>query len=100
MYIYVTVLAMPRFEVEKILNIREDDDGGSREFLIKWVGTTIPTWEPEENLDKCQDALTFFLEVHMFFACLLSVVSFLYVYVSGFGVVPYPGVRRGERNAW
>ncbi|XP_027150492.1 signal recognition particle 43 kDa protein, chloroplastic-like [Coffea eugenioides] len=37
---------------ECILDRRESaDEGGKKEFLVKWTDTDEPTWEPEENVD-------------------------------------------------
>ncbi|KAE9548944.1 hypothetical protein FO519_007850 [Halicephalobus sp. NKZ332] len=48
------------YEVEKIVDSRFVR--GRHEFLIKWKGYPDEqnTWEPENNLDNCQDALTEF----------------------------------------
>ena len=32
------------------------------EYLVKWLGNENPSWEPEENLDKCKILLNKFLE--------------------------------------
>lgn len=53
------------YEVEKIIDhkIRKKKDKKTKkfyyqkEYLIKWVGYTKPTWEPESNLDNCQELL-------------------------------------------
>ena len=41
------------FEVEKIINYRDIDNG--REYLVKWKGypDTDNTWEPDTNLQNC-----------------------------------------------
>ena len=57
------------YEVEKILKERrklgKDKKTGRfksvREYLVKWVGYEDPTWEPEENLENCQEILKDFL---------------------------------------
>jgi hypothetical protein len=45
------------YEVEKILEERQTEQG--KQFLIKWknYGIAYSTWEPEENLLHCEDAL-------------------------------------------
>lgn len=53
------------YEVEKITNDRKKRIYNNskksfsyvKEYLIKWVGFTRKTWEPEENLSNCQDLL-------------------------------------------
>ena len=32
-----------------------------KEYLVKWLGYDDPTWEPEENLENCQELLKDFL---------------------------------------
>ena len=57
------------YEVEKILKERtiqgKDKKTGrvikTKEYLVKWVGYNAPTWEPEENLENCQEILKDFL---------------------------------------
>ena len=57
------------YEVEKILKERtiqgKDKKTGrvikTKEYLVKWVGYNNPTWEPEENLENCQEILKDFL---------------------------------------
>ena len=57
------------WEVEKILKDRtrriKDKKTGRhiciKEYLVKWVGFPNPTWEPEENLENCQELLKDFL---------------------------------------
>lgn len=57
------------WEVEKIIRDRKrrknDLINGKfkyiKEYLIKWVGYEIPSWEPEENLEHCQDILNDYL---------------------------------------
>ena len=57
------------WEVEKILKERskriKDKKTGryvvTKEYLVKWLGFDKPTWEPEDNLDNCQDILKDFL---------------------------------------
>ena len=57
------------WEVEKILKERskrvKDKKTGryvaTKEYLVKWLGFDKPTWEPEENLENCQDILKDFL---------------------------------------
>jgi hypothetical protein len=43
------------YDVEKILDTRQKKRGrGSRtEYLVKWVGYSRPTWEPEDALEDC-----------------------------------------------
>lgn len=50
------------FEVEDILQSREDD--GVRLFLVKWKGYPPDnnTWEPESNLTNASDAICKFWE--------------------------------------
>ena len=59
------------WEVEKILGERNKDIKSSkkkgkrikREFLIKWKGFKKATWEPEKNLENCQELLKeYFIE--------------------------------------
>lgn len=52
----------PEFEVEDILQSREDD--GVRLFLVKWKGYPheVNTWEPETNLTNASDAIHKFWE--------------------------------------
>lgn len=53
------------YEVEKIIGhkIKKKKDKRTKkfyyqkEYLVKWVGYTKPTWEPESNLDNCQELL-------------------------------------------
>ena len=33
-----------------------------KEYLLKWKGFTLPTWEPEENLQNCKDLLKDYLK--------------------------------------
>ena len=57
------------WEVEKILKERikrrKDRRTGrilnDKEYLVKWVGYTKPSWEPEENLEHCKELLKDFL---------------------------------------
>ena len=49
-----------RWEVERILGQRGRRKG--KQFLVKWVGFAQPTWEREENLDRCAEALREFRE--------------------------------------
>lgn len=57
------------YEVEKILKQRtrneKDKKTGQyikvREYLVKWVGYSETTWEPEDNLINCQELLKDFL---------------------------------------
>ena len=57
------------WEVEKILKerskLKKNKKTGTmqsiKEYLIKWVGYKSPTWEPEENLENCQELLKDFL---------------------------------------
>jgi len=57
------------WEVEKILKERSkrvkdkktDRYVVIKEYLVKWLGFAKPTWEPEENLDNCQEILKDFL---------------------------------------
>ena len=57
------------WEVEKILKerskLKKNKKTGKmqsiKEYLIKWVGYKSPTWEPEENLENCQELLKDFL---------------------------------------
>jgi hypothetical protein len=51
------------WEIEGILNHREDDDG-NRDFLIKWRGypDSENSWEPEENLENAAEAKRSYLE--------------------------------------
>lgn len=50
------------FEVEDILQTREDD--GIRTFLVKWKGypDDMNSWEPESNLGNASDAIRKFWE--------------------------------------
>lgn len=56
------------FEVEKIIRMRQRFKKDkktkklekSREFLVKWKGYKKATWEPEENLENCQQLLVEF----------------------------------------
>lgn len=47
------------WEVEKIIKQRKKHK--KKEYLIKWVGYSKPTWEPESNLVNCQELLKDFL---------------------------------------
>jgi transposase InsO family protein len=51
-----------RYEVEGILRSRESNARG-REYLIKWLGWPVEksTWEPEGNLDHCEEILREYL---------------------------------------
>ena len=57
------------WEVETILKERtkkaKDKKTGRfkhvKEYLVKWLGYDNPTWEPEENLEHCQEILKDFL---------------------------------------
>lgn len=57
------------WEVESILKERtkktKDKKTGRilqvKEYLVKWIGYDDPTWEPEENLENCQEILKDFL---------------------------------------
>ena len=57
------------WEVESILKERtkktKDKKTGRikhvKEYLVKWLGYKDPTWEPEENLENCQELLKDFL---------------------------------------
>lgn len=57
------------YEVEKILKERTRHETDKKtglvtsvkEYLLKWVGYKEPTWEPEENLENCQELLKDFL---------------------------------------
>lgn len=57
------------WEVESIKKERtkkvEDKETGRtqyvKEYLVKWLGYDEPTWEPEENLEHCQEILKDFL---------------------------------------
>ena len=61
--------AEEEWEVEKILKERtkktKDKKTGrtmnTKEYLVKWIGYEDPTWEPEENLENCQEILKDFL---------------------------------------
>ncbi|KAK8729366.1 hypothetical protein OTU49_008792, partial [Cherax quadricarinatus] len=50
------------WQVEKILEEREKK--GKKEYLIQWKdwGPKYNTWEPEENLEGCQDIMKRFKE--------------------------------------
>ena len=59
------------WEVEKILGERNKENKSSKkkgkrikkEYLIKWKGFKKPTWEPEQNLENCQELLKdYFIE--------------------------------------
>ena len=52
------IIAMD-FEVEKILKSRTKNN--KKEYLIKWVGYKRPTWEPESNVNNCEELLKKFL---------------------------------------
>ena len=49
-----------RYSVEKILNHRDSPEG--LEFLIKWENHKETTWEPESNLDGCEEILADYLK--------------------------------------
>ena len=57
------------YEVEKILKkrtiSRESKVSGKikriKQYLVKWVGFKDPTWEPEKNLEHCEDIIKAFL---------------------------------------
>jgi len=48
------------WEVEAIKGIREKKDG-KVEYLVKWFGSTKQTWEPEENVEGCQDLINAYM---------------------------------------
>jgi len=49
------------WEVESVKGSREKDD--KTYYQVKWVGWPKLTWEPEENLDGCQDLIDAYLEL-------------------------------------
>jgi hypothetical protein len=51
-----------QFLVDSVLQHRRLDDG-SLDFLVKWVGSDVPTWEPGRNLSKVTVAKEY-CEVH------------------------------------
>lgn len=58
-------LSLAEYEVEQILSIREKPLTKQKEYLIKWKvpGHPVqPTWEPEENLNGCEELLQEFLK--------------------------------------
>ncbi|KAJ1608862.1 chromatin associated protein [Cryptosporidium canis] len=58
-------LSLIEYEVEQILSIREKPLTKQKEYLIKWKvpGHPVqPTWEPEENLNGCEELLQEFLK--------------------------------------
>ncbi|OII75378.1 chromatin associated protein [Cryptosporidium ubiquitum] len=58
-------LSLVEYEVEQILSIREKPLTKQKEYLIKWKvpGHPVqPTWEPEENLNGCEELLQDFLK--------------------------------------
>ncbi|KAH8583997.1 chromatin associated protein with a chromodomain at the C-terminus [Cryptosporidium sp. chipmunk genotype I] len=58
-------LSLVEYEVEQILSIREKPLTKQKEYLIKWKvpGHPVqPTWEPEENLNGCEELLQEFLK--------------------------------------
>ncbi|CUV06202.1 unnamed protein product [Cryptosporidium hominis] len=58
-------LSLVEYEVEQILSIREKPLTKQKEYLIKWKvpGQPVqPTWEPEENLNGCEELLQEFLK--------------------------------------
>ena len=58
------------YDVERILDDRTTKKRGgngtchARQFLVRWVGygPEHDTWEPEDNLENCQETLRFYLE--------------------------------------
>ena len=58
-------IPLKEWEVEKILEERKkrkkNEKTGKykyiKEYLIKWVGYEYPSWEPEENLENCQESI-------------------------------------------
>ena len=56
------------YEVEDIIDFRKRKEKNlktnkidyKKEYLVKWVGYIEPSWEPEENLDNCQEILNDF----------------------------------------
>jgi hypothetical protein len=44
-----------RYEVERVVD--HDECKGQRLYLVKWKGYKEETWEPEEYLDDCAEAL-------------------------------------------
>ena len=44
---------MASYKVEKILDKRE----GNTEYLVKWKGHEVPTWEPQQGLAKARSAI-------------------------------------------
>ena len=49
------------FEVEEIQNIMKKDEGVY--YLVKWKGYAVPSWQPEDNLVNCTEALRDFHSV-------------------------------------
>ena len=57
------------WEVEKIIKERTKLKKNKRtgkiepikEYLVRWIGYNYPTWEPESNLENCQEILQDFL---------------------------------------
>ncbi|POM84675.1 Chromo (CHRromatin Organization MOdifier) domain protein [Cryptosporidium meleagridis] len=58
-------LSLVEYEVEQILSIREKPLTKQKEYLVKWKvprQPVQPTWEPEENLNGCEELLKEFLK--------------------------------------
>ena len=54
MHATVEEAALPEYEVEAVLDMRGKKKDNTREFLIRWVGYDVPTWEPEDELNNPQ----------------------------------------------
>jgi len=55
------------WEVQEIINERKINKEGDKnfkklEYLVKWVGYELPTWEPIENLENCRELLEEYLK--------------------------------------
>ena len=49
---------------ERTKKVKDKETGRTKyvkEYLVKWLGYEDPTWEPEENLENCQELLKDFL---------------------------------------
>ncbi len=70
----------PEYEVIAITDVRLNS--GNKEYLVKWKGHAVSTWQPRSDLDNCAAVVQTFEEVRMLglmqkrsFVCSLIVSS-------------------------